>query len=227
MYGDYMKYMKKIVLFLIINILPILILGLYLYANIGGAEDVKEVIENSPFKEFTYIDHKTLMMLKNDVNLKNMPEFYKESIILINGIYIGNHGSFGIKIPLGFLIKYIPIDNFKYYNGVLIKNLNEDDLGKAEMNDLVNTIPPNYKDVLIYRENYTIGIYYDLNSNKTYLIEVFRKPNNQEIDTEKLRNELLQKTNAVDCNVVDMGDKVYVYLEFNGIDLNLINNGIT
>lgn len=167
------------------------------------------------------------MMLKNDVNLKNMPEFYKESIILINGIYIGNHGSFGIKIPLGFLIKYIPIDNFKYYNGVLIKNLNEDDLGKAEMNDLVNTIPPNYKDVLIYRENYTIGIYYDLNSNKTYLIEVFRKPNNQEIDTEKLRNELLQKTNAVDCNVVDMGDKVYVYLEFNGIDLNLINNGIT
>lgn len=50
MYGDYMKYMKKIVLFLIINILPILILGLYLYANIGGAEDVKEVIENSPLK---------------------------------------------------------------------------------------------------------------------------------------------------------------------------------
>ena len=208
------------------NILPIAILGFYLYTNIGGAEDVKEVIENSPFKEFTYIDHKTLIMLKDNVSLKNMSKFYKEAIILINGLYIGNHGSFGIKIPLGFVVQYINRD-FKYYNGVLIKNLNEDDLGKAEMNDLINTIPPNYKDVLIYRESYTIGVYYDLNSNTTYLVYVFRKPDNQEIDTEKLKNELLQKTNAVDCNVVDMGDKVYVYLEFNRINLNLINNGIT
>jgi hypothetical protein len=222
-----MDYMKKIVLFLIINILPIVILGLYLYTNMGGAEDVKEVIENSPFKEFTYIDHKTLMILKDNVNLQNLPAIYKETLIFINGIYIGNHGSIGIKVPLGFLIKYIPIDDFKYYNGVLIKNLNEDDLGKAEMNDLINAIPPNYKDVLIYRESYTIGVYYDLNSNTTYLVYVFRKPDNQEIDTEKLKNELLQKTNAVDCNVVDMGDKVYVYLEFNRINLNLINNGIT
>ena len=222
-----MDYMKKIVLFLIINILPIAILGLYLYTNMGGAEDVKEVIENSPFKEFTYIDHKTLMILKDNVNLQNLPAIYKETLIFINGIYIGNHGSIGIKVPLGFLIKYIPIDDFKYYNGVLIKNLNEDDLGKAEMNDLINAIPPNYKDVLIYRESYIIGIYYDLNSNKTYLVYVFKKPDNHEIDTEKLKNELLQKTNAVDCNVVDMGNKVYVYLEFNRINLNLINNGIT
>ena len=219
--------MKKVTIFLlIINILPIVILGLYLYTHIGGAEDVKEVIENSPFKEFTYIDHKTLMMLKDNVTLKNMPKFYKEAIILINGVYIGNHGSFGIKIPLGFVIQYLNRD-FKYYNGVLIKNLNEDDLGKAEMNDLIDTMPPNYKDVLIYRENYTIGIYYDLNSNKTYLVYVFRKPDDQEIDTEKLKNELVQQTNAVDCNVVDMGDKVYVYLELNRINLNLINNGIT
>ena len=222
-----MKYMKKIMLFFVINILPIAILGLYLYANIGGAEDVKEVVKNSPFKEFTYIDHKTIMMLKDNANIKNMPRFYKEAVILINGIYVGNHGSFGIKIPLGFLIKYIPIDDFEYYNGVLIKNLNKDDLGKAEINDLINTIPPNYKDVLIYKEDYVIGIYYDLNSNKTCLVYVFKKSNNQKIDTEKLRNELLQKTNAVDCNVVDMGDKVYVYLEFNKIDLNLINSGIT
>ncbi|ADC70283.1 VAR1 protein isolog [Methanocaldococcus sp. FS406-22] len=220
--------MKKVAIFLlIINILPIVILGLYLYTNMGGAEDVKEVIENSPFKEFTYIDHKTLMMLKDNVNLQNLPAIYKETLIFINGIYIGNHGSIGIKVPLGFLIKYIPIDDFKYYNGVLIKNLNEDDLGKAEMNDLINTIPPDYKDVFIYRENYIIGIYYDLNSNKTYLVYVFRKPDNQKIDTEKLKNELLQKTNAVDCNVIDMGNKVYVYLEFNRINLNLINNGIT
>ncbi|MEO2117172.1 MAG: hypothetical protein ABGW92_02025 [Methanocaldococcus sp.] len=222
-----MKYMKGIMLFFVINILPIAILGLYLYTNIGGAENVKEVVKNSPFKEFTYIDHKTIMMLKDNTNIKNMPEFYKETVILINGIYIGNHGSFGIKMPLGFLIKYVPVDNFKYYNGVLIKNLNKDDLGKAEINDLINIIPPNYKDVLIYKGDYVIGIYYDLNLNKTCLVYVFKKSDNQKIDAKKLKNELLRKTDAVDCNVVDMGNKVYVYLEFNRIDLNLINSGIT
>ncbi|XRO77126.1 hypothetical protein ACO3VM_00955 [Methanocaldococcus sp. 10A] len=218
--------MKKVVLFLIINILPIVILGLYLYTNIGGAEDVKEVVENSPFEEFIYIDHKTLMILK-DNNIQNIPEIYKETLIFINGIYIGNHGSVGIKVPLGFLIKYIPIGNFEYYNGVLIKNPNESDLGKAEINDLINTIPSNYKDIFIYKKDYLMGIYYDLNSNKTYLVYIFKKPNNSgEIDTEKLKNELLQKTDVVDCKVIDMGNEIYVYQEFNGINLNLINSGI-
>ncbi|AIJ05805.1 VAR1 protein isolog [Methanocaldococcus bathoardescens] len=221
-----MNYMKKIVLFLIINILPIAILGLYLCTNIGGAEDVKEVVENSPFKEFIYIDYKTLMILKDNADIQNIPAIYKETLIFINGIYIGNHGSIGIKVPLGFLIKYIPIGNFEYYNGVLIKNPNEFDLGKAEINDLINTVPSNYKDVLIYKKDYVIGIYYDLNSNKTYLVYVFKKSDNREIDTEKLKNELLQKTDAVDCNVIDMGNEIYVYQEFNGINLNLISNGI-
>ncbi len=221
---SYKKIKIMLLIFLIINILPIPIFGIYLYTHMGGAKNVKEVVENSPFKEFTYIDHKTLMIIK-DKN-QNISGMYKEILISINGIYIGTHGSIGIKMPLGFLFKYFPINGFKYYNGVIIKNPNKLDLGKAEINNLINTVPSNYKDILIYKKYYVIGIYYDLNSNKTYLVYVSKKLNNIKIDTEKLENYLKQKTNAVNCKVIDMGNKIYIYQEFNGIKLDLINNGI-
>ncbi|ACV25296.1 hypothetical protein [Methanocaldococcus fervens] len=216
-----------VILFIIINILPLAILGIYLYENIGGAENVNEVVKNSPFKEFVYIDHKTLMILKDSGNIQNVPEILKESLIFINGIYIGDHGSVGIKMPLGFLVKYIPIENFEYYNGVLITNPSESDFGKAEINDLISTIPQDYKDVIIYKQDYAIGIYYDLKTNKTHVVYVFKKSDYSEINTEMLEDKLLQETNAVSCEVINMGDKVCVYLEFNGINLDLMNNGIS
>jgi hypothetical protein len=52
---------------------------------------------------------------------------------------------------------------------------------------------------------------------------VSRKPYNLTIDTEKFKEEILNKTKATDCNVVDMGNKLYIYLEFNGVDLSLSN----
>jgi hypothetical protein len=211
---------KRLLIFIIINLLPILIIGLYLYINIGGAENVKEVVRNSPFKEFIYIDHKTIMMLKDIPDVQNMPEFYKKTAILINGVYIGKYGSFGIKMPLGFITQFI-LGNFTYYKGVLIANPNQLDIGEAEVNDLVYALPSNYKDVLIYRKDCVIGVYYDVNLHRTCIVNVSRKPYSLTIDTEKLKEEILNKTKATDCNVVDMGNKLYIYLEFSGIDLNL------
>jgi len=218
---------KKLLMFVIINLIPILIIGLYLYINIGGAENAKEVVRNSPFKEFTYIDHKTIMLLNDVSDVGNMPEFYKKSAILINGLYIGKYGSFGIKMPLGFITQFI-LGNFTYYVGVLVTNPNQLDFGEAEVNDLVYALPPKYKDVLIYEKDCVIGVYYDLNSHRTCIVNISRKPYNQIIDTEKLKKEILNRTKAESCNVVDMGNKLYIYLEFRGINLNLkyINSNI-
>ena len=209
-------------MFVIINLIPILIIGLYLYINIGGAENAKEVVRNSPFKEFTYIDHKTIMLLNDVSNVRNMPELYKKSAILINGLYIGKYGSFGIKMPLGFITQFI-LGNFTYYNGVLVANPNQLDFGEAEVNDLVYALPPKYKDVLIYEKDCVIGVYYDLNSHRTCIVNVSRKSYTLMVDTEKLKEEILNRTKAKSCNVVDMGNKLYIYLEFRGINLDLKN----
>ena len=211
---------KRLLMYIVINLIPILIIGLYLYTNIGGAENVKEVVKNSPFKEFTYIDHKTIMMLNDASDVQNMPESYKKIAILVNGVYMGTHGSFGIKMPLGFITQFI-LGNFTYYNGVLIAHPNQLDLGEAEVNDLVYVLPSNYKDVLVYRKDCVVGVYYDVDLHRTCIVNVSRKPYNLTIDTKKLKEELLNKTKATDCNVVDMGNKLYIYLEFSGIDLNL------
>ena len=213
---------KRLLMFIAINLIPILIIGLYLYINIGGAENVKEVVRDSPFREFIYIDHKTIMMLSDASDVQNMPEFYKKSAILINGVYIGTHGSFGIKMPLGFITQFI-LGNFTYYKGVLIANPNPLDFGEAEVNDLVYTLPSNYKDVLVYRRDCVIGVYYDVNLHRTCVVMVSRKPYNLTIDTDEFKKDILNKTNATDCNVVDMGNKLYIYLEFSGIDLSLNN----
>lgn len=209
-------------MFIAINLIPILIIGLYLYINIGGAENVREVVRESPFKEFMYIDHKTIMMFSDVSDVQNMPEFYKKCAILINGVYIGTHGSFGIKMPLGFITQFI-LGNFTYYKGVLIANPNPLDFGEAEVNDLVYALPPKYKDVLVYKRDEVIGVYYDVNLHRTCVVMVSRKPYNLMIDTEKFKEEILNKTKATDCNVVDMGNKLYIYLEFSGIDLGLSN----
>jgi DNA recombination protein RmuC len=130
------------------------------------------------------------MMFSDVPDVQNMPEFYKKSAILINGVYIGTHGSFGIKMPLGFITQFI-LGNFTYYKGVLIANPNPLDFGEAEVNDLVYTLPSNYKDVLVYRRDCVIGVYYDVNLHRTCVVIVSRKPYNLTIDTDEFKKDIL------------------------------------
>jgi len=216
--------MKKLLWFLIINLLPMSILGGYVYMNIGGADSAIDVVEDSPFREFGYIDHELIIHLKDYINDSEIPEMSKNAVILINGVYVGKYGSIGIKVPLGFVAQYM-LDNFTYYNGVLIRNLNPSDLGEAEVNDLVYALPPKYKDILVYNKDSVIGVCYDFNSHKTQIVMVMRKSYNSTMnddDIEKFREDILKNTVATDCNVVDMGNKLYIYIELSKIELNLI-----
>ncbi|CAB3288063.1 VAR1 protein isolog [Methanocaldococcus lauensis] len=210
--------MKKFILFVLINVLPIAIIGWYLYENIGGAESLNEVIENSPFKEFTYIDHDVIM--NNKENIRNINGIYKDLLIFINGVYISSDGNtVGIKVPMAFIFKYIKIDDYKYYNGCIIKG--NGNLGKATPNDLTVLIPQNFKDIVIYnRDSVIAGV---ITNNETVYVWVFRKKGNITAETIKLYFENIKKHNPdlIEYKVIDFKDKFYVYLRYRGHYLEL------
>ncbi|MCQ6254169.1 VAR1 protein isolog [Methanocaldococcus sp.] len=211
-----MKKLKEFILFILVNVLPIVIIGWYLYENIGGANSLNEVIEDSPFKEFIYIDHDVIM----EDNINNINKIYKPFLIFINGIYISRDGNaVGIKMPFAFMFKYIKIDNCSYYNGCIIKgNAN---LGKATPNDLTVLIPQNFKDIVIYSKDSIIaGV---ITNNETVYVWAFRKKGNITAKTIKLYLENVKKhnPNLIEYKVIDFKDKFCVYLKYRGHYLEL------
>ena len=197
--------MKKVVTLLLLGISPISIIVFQNNSNTSyKLEDANSIIANSPFKEFTYIDKKALKLFKNG----SFGNYSDEDDII--GIYIGKHGSLAIIKRKNFIDKY-----FKKNDDLLMKNINKSDLGNAEVNDLIKLLPKSYKDVLIYYNNSVIGVHYDLGMYKTCIVKIVRKEGDK-TNLEKIKNELFKKADVIDCNVEDMGNKVYIYLECNG-----------
>ncbi|WP_394296186.1 hypothetical protein [Methanocaldococcus villosus] len=163
----------------------------YLYENIGGAKDIGEVFKNSPFENFIYFDHNALMLMKSNNN-----SIYKELLIFINGIYIWED-NIAIKAPLTFIARYYPIDDFEYYNGLLIK-CNNRSLLKKPKSDLINYVPKDYKDVVIYNGYSLIAIKYDVKDNKTLIYYVFNYPfGNKTVITREERGVILNISRLV------------------------------
>ncbi|AEF95742.1 hypothetical protein [Methanotorris igneus] len=214
---------KFILFFVLINVLPVVIAGWYLYENIGGAESVDEVIENAPFGEFIYLDHN--MIIANKDNMNNLHGIYKDLLIFINGIYISSDGkSFGIKMPLASTLKYVRIDNYTYYNGCVIKGNVQ--LEKPTSNDLITLIPQSFKDIVVYRKDSVIGGL--IENNEIKYVWVFRKKKNinAKIIRTYLDNVKKHNPNLIDYSVIDYGDKVYVYLEYRGLSIELPNMNV-
>ena len=200
--------MRTAVTLLLLGVLPI---SIVVFQNSTDTsyklEDVNEVIANSPFKEFMYIDKKALKLFKNE----SFSNYSTEEDVV--GIYIGKHGSLAIIKRKGFIDKIMKY--FKKDDDLLMKNVNKSDLGTAEVNDLVKLLPKNYKDVIVYYNNSVIGVYYDSGMYNTRVVEIFRKED-EKTNIEKIKNELAKKAGVIDFNVLDMGNKVYIYLEYGG-----------
>jgi len=217
------EILRKLALFILINVLPIAIMGWYLYENIGGAETIYEVIENAPFSEFMYIDHNTIMANKDNIN--NLQDAYKDLLIFINGIYISSDGeSVGIKMPLAFILKYVGVGDYTYYNNCVIKGNAK--LGKPTPNDLITLIPQSFKDIVVYSEDSVIGGL--IENDKTKYVWVFRKKENINADVIRAYFDNVKKDNPdlINYNVVDYGDKIYVYLEYKGINMEPTNMNV-
>ena len=67
----------------------------------------------------------------------------------------------------------------------------------------------------MYYNNSVIGVYYDSGMYNTRVVEIFRKED-EKTNIEKIKNELAKKAGVIDFNVLDMGNKVYIYLEYGG-----------
>jgi len=205
--------MKKLLTVLLFGML-ISVSGMYLLQNNDNTDyqekNVEEVVKSSPFREFIYVDCKVFDIFKNEDFLDNINigNTEKNDIICM---YLGNHGSLAIEKKKSLIEQYIKKDK-----NLLMENVNEFDLGNAKTNDLVKLLPSNYKDVLVYSNKSIIGVYYDLGMHVTNVVKIVRKDGDEKIDTEKIKNNLMKKANIIDCNVEDLGDKVYTYLEYRG-----------
>ncbi|EHP83659.1 hypothetical protein [Methanotorris formicicus] len=209
---------KSILFFILINVLPVVIAGWYLYENIGGAKSVDEVIENAPFSEFVYIDHNMIMADKDNMN--NLPGIYKNLLVFINGIYVGsNEESFAVKIPFASTLKYFKINNYTYYNGCVVKGNAK--LKKPAPNDLIKLVPQSFKDVVIYSEDSVIAEI--IENNKTKYVWIFRKKENINANIINAYFDDIKKDNPnlLNYSVTDYGDKIYVYFEYKGHSIGL------
>ena len=202
--------MRTTITLLLLGILPISGLYLFLYQNNTDTsyklENVDDVITNSPFKEFIYIDKKALKLFKD----KSFGNYGAGDDTI--GIYIGKHGSLAIieNRRKNFIDKY-----FKKDEDLLMKNINKLDLGTAKVNDLAKLLPKNYKDVIVYYNNSVIGVHYDVGMYKTCIVKIVRKEDDK-TTPKKSKMNYLNETGVIDCNVEDMGNKVYIYLACNG-----------
>nr|WP_048058438.1 hypothetical protein [Methanococcus maripaludis] len=119
---------------------------------IGNDYSSVELVENSPYPEFIYLNKDMLKIVANKTSEEPVSDYF---FVIFDGTYIdkNNYSKLAVKTPLWRFGSLFVNNDIKTKNGLIL--LNSDYVGSP---DLKYNTPLNYNDIIIYNKNYGIFI---------------------------------------------------------------------
>ncbi|WP_459201087.1 hypothetical protein [Methanococcus sp. CF] len=153
--------MKKIKSLLsTITLLILLVLSTLFSGCIGNDYSSVEIVENSPYPEFIYVNKDMLKIAVNKTSEHKTPDYF---FIILDGAYLdkNNYSKVAIRTPFWRFGSLFVNDDIKTKNGMIF--LNSDYVQKP---DLKFNKPLNYNDIIVYNENY--GLFIEIGNTYNY-----------------------------------------------------------
>uniref|UniRef100_A9AA85 Uncharacterized protein n=1 Tax=Methanococcus maripaludis (strain C6 / ATCC BAA-1332) TaxID=444158 RepID=A9AA85_METM6 len=184
---------------------------------IGNDYSSVEIVENSPYPEFIYLNKDMIKMVVNKTSEKPVSDYF---FIIFDGAYIdkNNYSKLAVRTPLWRFGSIFVNDDIKAKNGLIF--LNSDFVGTP---DLKYNMPLNYNDIIVYNKNY--GIF----------IEIGHEYTSAEIIAENLsRNKYFMEhtndiagKNIINRTIIEKDDiLIGTYVLESGIPIGDINNSL-
>ncbi|MBA2861194.1 hypothetical protein [Methanococcus maripaludis] len=184
---------------------------------IGNDYSSVEIVENSPYPEFIYVNNDMLKIIVNNISEKQISDHF---FVILDGAYINknNYSKLAVRTPLWRFGGLFVNENTKSGNGLIF--LNSNFVGTP---DLKYNIPLNYNDIIIYDENY--GIFIEIGkeySSAEIIAENF--PENKYFM--EYTNDIASK-NIINRTIIEKEDiLIGIYVLEGGIPITNLNNGV-
>jgi len=184
---------------------------------IGDDYSSVEIVENSPYPEFIYLNKDMLKIVANKTAEDPVSDYF---FVIFNGAYIdkNNYSKLAVKTPLWRFGSLFVNDNIKTKNGLIF--LNSDYVGAP---DLKYNTPLNYNDIIVYNKNY--GIFIEIGEEYTSAeIIAENLPENKHFmeNTEDIAGK-----NIINREIIEKDDiLIGTYILESGIPIGDMNNSV-
>ncbi|MBM7409266.1 hypothetical protein [Methanococcus maripaludis] len=206
--------MKKVACLL--SVFGLLLLTLF-SGCIGNDYSSVEIVENSPYPEFIYVNKDMLKVVTNKTSEHQTPDYF---FVIFNGAYIdkNNYSKIAVKTPLWRFGSLFADENIKTKNGMIF--LNSDYVQKP---DLKYNKPLNYNDVIVYNKNY--GIFIEIGEEHNYAELITENLNENRYLMENIGD--IAGKNIINRTIIENDDLLLgTYVLENGIPVGDINNSL-
>jgi hypothetical protein len=200
----------------LLSVFGLLLLTLF-SGCIGNDYSSVEIVENSPYPEFIYLNKDMLKVITNKTSEHQTPDYF---FVIFNGAYIdkNNYSKIAVKTPLWRFGSLFADENIKTKNGMIF--LNSDYVQKP---DLKYNKPLNYNDVIVYNKNY--GIFIEIGEEYNYVELITENLNENRYFMENI-DDIVGK-NIINRTIIENEDLLLgTYVLENGIPVGDINNSL-